>query len=410
MELVPSSGPVKPLHQRCSISLYVYGAKKDGKREFMKFDVNDPSVDQYGGNPDALSNSALLQAENDWNLSPRNRGALLAFTVYTSKETTTMGTPDTATDYTAPPPAPSATVEEYQAFVEQAYIPLPGQVATVEDANVFTADPGQDPVPMNLSIVNGGTSMAAALPVPTLVEVLAPGTAGLGDIMLQMFLQKIGMSKELFDKLPPARPAWIDAEFDDLRGMGSTQADIRRAAESHFRKVKWEGDRKAAHEESKAITAGFGLKYLHFKDKGVTVAYSHIALDPANPDSDWLLVLSMACANFGEPYCRKDGKAFAAKRFAEGRRMSINTSMLPGETKPRAASKVAWQDGKTKERLVQSMVGLVASSFELFGLRRGDKEDDGSTPEGRAAAKALTKARRQRIRAAELALEEARKS
>lgn len=407
MEQVLPSGPVKPLHQRCSISLYVYGAKKDGKREFMKFDVNDPSVDQYGGNPDTLSNSALLQAENDWNLSPRDRGALLAFTVYVSKETT-MGTPDTATDYTAPPPAPPAAVEDYTT-----YAPLPGQVATVEDANVFTADPDlsdPDMAAVHLDIVNGGTSMAAALPVPTLVEVLAPGTAGLGDIMLQMFLQKIGMSKELFDKLPPARPAWIDAEFDDLRGMGSTQADIRRAAESHFRKVKWEGDRKAAHEESKAITAGFNLKYLHFKEKGTTVAYAHIPHDPTNPDSDWLLVLSMACANSGEPYCRKDGKAFAAKRFAEGRRLSLNTSMLPGETKPRAASKVAWQNGKTKQDLVRSMVNLVACSVELFGLRRGDKEDDGSTPEGRAAAKALTKARRQRIRAAELALEEARKS
>lgn len=362
----------------------------------MKFDVNDYSVDRFGGNPDTLSNSALLQAENDWNLAPQQRGVLTAFTVYTRRNLSTMGAPDT-TDHTAPavvPPSPSANVEEYQAFVEQAYV----------------ADPG--PAPLTLDIVNDGAAppAAAEVPQPGIVEVLHPGTAAHNDVILQMFLQKIGMSKELFDKLPPARPAWIDAEFGDLRGMGSAQADIRRAAESHFRKVKWEGDRKAAHEESKAITAGFNLKYLHFKEKGTTVAYAHIPLDPANPDSDWLLVLSMACANSGEPYCRKDGKAFAAKRFAEGRRLSLNTSMLPGETKPRAASKVAWQNSQTKQDLVRSMVNLVACSVELFGLRRGDKEDDGSTPEGRAAAKALTKARRQRIRAAELALEEARKS
>jgi len=63
----------------------VYGLIKNGKREFMKFDVDPSSIDTYGANPDALSNLALLQAENDWNIPPQSKGVLLAFTVYTRK-------------------------------------------------------------------------------------------------------------------------------------------------------------------------------------------------------------------------------------------------------------------------------------------------------------------------------------
>jgi len=262
--------------------------------------------------------------------------------------------------------------------------------ATVEDFNALSPSSGEN--------------------LPVVAQVIRLGSAEHDALVLQIFLQKIGMSQELFDSLPAGSADWFDSDLDHHLSRGSSQADIRRAAESHFKKVKWDGDRKLAHDESKAITSQFGLKYIHLQDPGITVAYQHVPLDKSDPDGDWVVVMALASSNVGEPYCRKEGRAFAARRFVQNRRIAFNTSALPGYSKAEPVRKEAWKGQQTKLHLVDAMIDLVRLGSALFGRRHGNKEDDGATPEGLAAAKALKKARRQRIRAAEKALEEARNS
>lgn len=261
-------------------------------------------------------------------------------------------------------------------------------VAAVEDYTTFAPDPAPAEVPMP-------------------VEVLEPGGSNYNEVILSLFLQKIKMDRSLFNSLP--------VDWEDPRAhwglTGSTQEDIRAAADTHYRKMRWEGDRKLAHTEGLAITRQYGLKYLHLKNMRYTVAYSHIPLDPTNPESDWVLTLALAAANEGEPYCRKDGKAFAARRFAQGRRLAFNTSMLPGYEKEEPPIKAAWKKTGIKEAMLAHFIEGLTYASSLFGQRKGPAEtDDGTTPEGRAAAKELVRAKRKRIRAAELALEEARNS